>query len=76
MPKDVKEAINWFTLGAKSGLFQSTFNLGQIYFEGNGVPRDLKKAEEWFAIGLVQSRNDNTCLEYLQETRRLLALEK
>jgi TPR repeat protein len=76
--KDPHEAVRWFTIGAKGGLFQSTFNLGKIYFEGNqaGVPTDLKKAEEWFAIALVQSRNDASCLEYLQETRRLLALEK
>lgn len=77
VPKDVQEAIKWFTIGAKLGFFQSTFNLGQIYYEGNGgVERDLKKAEEWFAVGAVQSQNDPTCREYLEETRRLLELEK
>jgi hypothetical protein len=76
--KDVNEAIRWFTIGARGGLFVSTVNLGKIYFErsqaGTGVPTDLKRAEEWFSIALAQSPNDATCLESLEETRRLLAL--
>ncbi len=75
-PKDINEAIKWFSLASKSGMFHSTFNLAMIYYEGHGVEKDLKKAEELFGIGLVQDRTNTTCTEYLLETRRLIAKEE
>ena len=44
---DYETAIREFTLSAESGLSVAQFNLGVMYFTGNGVARDYEQAYHW-----------------------------
>jgi TPR repeat protein len=33
---------------ADTGDPKAQFDVGQMYYEGNGIPRDYKKAAEWY----------------------------
>lgn len=72
----MNEALKWFMIGAKSGFYPSSFNLGQIYFEGQGKEVDLKKAKEFFTLAAAQSQNDPVCVEYLEKIRELESMQK
>lgn len=44
---DYETAIREFTLSAESGLSVAQFNLGIMYFTGQGTPQDYEKALYW-----------------------------
>ena len=47
---DYEMAYKWYTEGVYAGSIQATFNLGQMYFEGEYVDQDYKKALEYFLL--------------------------
>ncbi len=48
IPKDIKEAIKWYTKAADQNHKKAQFNLGHLFFEGIGIPRDLTLGFSWF----------------------------
>ncbi len=43
---DVK-ALQWYHKAAEQGYAEAQFNLGLMYFEGQGVPQDYAEAVRW-----------------------------
>jgi len=48
LPKDYKEAANWYRMAAEQDFSKAQANLGVMYGEGLGVPQDYTLAAEWF----------------------------
>lgn len=55
---DFKNAKFYYEEGAKLGISDCLLGLGQIYFEGYGLPKDLKKAEEYFKKAVLCGVNE------------------
>ena len=49
--RDMKEAIKWYEMGAKSNEPTCVFTLGLIYEEGDGVQKNILKAADWYQKG-------------------------
>lgn len=49
--RDMKEAIKWYEMGAKSNEPACVFTLGLIYEEGDGVQKNILKAADWYQKG-------------------------
>ena len=58
IPKDYKEAVKWFRLGAKKGHISSLVNLGKSYWFGQGVRRDAIYSHMWLDIGAKSGDKD------------------
>ena len=65
-PRDIKEAISWLEKASERGFFHSTYNLGLIYYQGDGVNKDLQLAKKYFLICLSQDQDNQDCSEYLR----------
>lgn len=50
--RDMKEAIKWYEMGAKSNEPTCVFTLGLIYEEGDGVQKNILKAADWYQKGV------------------------
>ena len=50
--RDMKEAIKWYEMGARSNEPTCLFTLGLIYEEGDGVQKNILKAAEWYQKGV------------------------
>jgi TPR repeat protein len=48
VPKDYKEAVNWYRKAAQHGEANSQFKLALMYDNGRGVPEDDKEAVKWY----------------------------
>ena len=55
---DYKEAFKLFRLSAVQGNESAQFNLGLMYYEGQGVPQDYKEALKWFRLSAKQGDAD------------------
>jgi TPR repeat protein len=64
-PKDMKEAVRWYEMGAKSNEPTCLFTLGFIYEEGNGVHKNILKAASWYQKGARVGIS--SCLYHLGE---------
>jgi len=49
--RDMKGAIKWYEMGAKSNEPTCVFTLGLIYEEGDGVQKNILKAADWYQKG-------------------------
>jgi hypothetical protein len=49
-PKDLHQAARWFHLAAEKGHFQAQARLGQMMFNGDGVPRQAPRGLMWMQI--------------------------
>ena len=49
--RDMREAIKWYEMGAKSNEPTCVFTLGLIYEEGDGVQKNILKAADWYQKG-------------------------
>ena len=49
--RDMKKAIKWYEMGAKSNEPTCVFTLGLIYEEGDGVQKNILKAADWYQKG-------------------------
>ena len=47
-------ARNWYEKAAAQGDADAQYNLGVLYYNGEGVPRDISKAREWFEKAAAQ----------------------
>jgi TPR repeat protein len=47
MPRDVAQAIKWFTLAADQRDAPAQLNIALFYLNGDGVPKDVAAAEQW-----------------------------
>ncbi|WP_254557762.1 tetratricopeptide repeat protein, partial [Salmonella enterica] len=45
MPKNLPEAYKWIKQSADQGNAQAHYNLGLMYWNGDGVEKDLNKAK-------------------------------
>lgn len=52
--KDVKKAIQYLTQAAEDGNSYGTYQLGKLYYFGNGVRRDPKKGLEYLKASAAQ----------------------
>jgi GAF domain/Sel1 repeat/PilZ domain len=53
VPKDDKQAVQWFQRAADQGHVDAQAHLGAYYWAGRGVPEDLSKAYMWSMIALA-----------------------
>ena len=51
-----QEAASWYKQAADMGLGTAAYNLGTLYYNGQGFPKDYAKARHWFEVGAA--RND------------------
>ena len=54
VPRDDREAVQWFRRAADQGDVSARFYLGVIYSEGEGVPQDYTEAAKWFRLAADQ----------------------
>ena len=45
---DYAEARKWYEKAAAAGNANAMNNLGDLYFNGNGVPEDYAEARKWY----------------------------
>ena len=55
---DFAAAVKWFTLAAEQGDADAQFNLGLVYWDGEGVSQDIKAAMKWFTLAAEQGDAD------------------
>nr|WP_279625897.1 tetratricopeptide repeat protein [Psychrobacter pasteurii] len=48
VPKDIKQALKWYTQAAEQDYGKASYNLGTLYYNGDGVKQNYTKAKEWF----------------------------
>jgi uncharacterized protein len=48
MPRDLREAAQWYRQAAEQGSAAAQFQLGQIYCDGYGVPQNTAEAVKWW----------------------------
>lgn len=65
-PINVVEGIKYLKIASSLGFFQSSYNLGLLYYEGNIVERNPLESKKYFTIALEQNKNNPSILEYLQ----------
>ena len=58
VPKNTKQAIEWYRKAAQQGVGSAQFNLGIIYDQGKGTPQDYKQAFYWFLKAAEQGVAD------------------
>lgn len=46
---DYKEAVYWYKQAANAGIGTAMYNLGVLYFNGQGVEKDYNVAQRWFS---------------------------
>ena len=51
-----QEAASWYQKAADAGLSAAAYNLGTLYYNGQGFPQDYAKALHWFQA--AANRND------------------
>ncbi len=57
VPRNMVEAVRWYTLAAMQGYMPAQHNLGVIYMNGDGVSRDYEQAYTW---ALLAQDNGNS----------------
>ena len=60
--QDYKEAEKWFRLSAEQGIAQAQFNMGGIYYIGQGVPRDQVLAYMW--MNIASSNGNKNAIQF------------
>ena len=53
MLSDYAEAVRWYKLAAAQGDAVAQFNLGFLYYSGQGVVQDYTRAHMWFNLAVV-----------------------
>ena len=67
MPRDEAEALEWLYRALRSGDLGAAFNLGVMYYEGDGLPMDKKLGEYW--LRRAAERGLESATSYLKEFR-------
>ena len=50
LKQDYTEAMNWYQKAAEQGLAYAQYNLGNMYYNGQGVRQNYTKAKEYFGL--------------------------
>jgi hypothetical protein len=58
VPQDYAHAEIWIRKAAEQGHERAEFNLGMLYYNGQGVPQDDAQAVVWFRKAAAQG-NEN-----------------
>jgi eukaryotic-like serine/threonine-protein kinase len=67
--KDPGAAADWYRKAADNGSAKARYNLGALYYSGQGVPKDTRVAAEWFSKAAYQNHaGAQFNLAYLYET--------
>jgi TPR repeat protein len=45
---EYQQAAYWYKQAANAGVANAQYNMGTLYFNGQGVPQDYARAHEWF----------------------------
>jgi TPR repeat protein len=54
LPKDLKQAAQWYRKAADQGLDSAQLNLGAMYYSGDGVPKNAVEALKYFRLSAQQ----------------------
>ena len=49
LEENYTQAIEWHTKSANQGYAEAEYNLGVMYYNGQGVSKNLNTAKQWFA---------------------------
>ena len=52
--QDYKTAIKFYTKAAEQGSARAQFNLGMMYYKGQGLSQDYTRANMWWNIAALQ----------------------
>ena len=52
------KAAKWYRMAAEQGDVEAQNSLGQLYYNGDGVPQDLVQAHLWFSLVMMQKDTD------------------
>jgi TPR repeat protein len=52
------EAVKWYGKAAEKGYTKAQYNLGLMYYGGNGVPKDFVQAYLWLSLAADQKFQD------------------
>jgi uncharacterized protein len=55
VPKNLTEAVRWFTKAAERDFSGAQFLLGKCYAEGHGVKRDMVRAYMWMTLAVLNA---------------------
>ena len=58
LPRDDKQAAEWYRKAAEQGVAEAQVNLGNLYLAGRGVPRDDVLAYVLFNLAALVRRHD------------------
>ncbi|MGH8278663.1 MAG: tetratricopeptide repeat protein [Gammaproteobacteria bacterium] len=58
---EYKKAAYWYLQAANSGIANAQYNMGTLYFNGEGFPKDYTKALQWFRQA---AQRDNEYAEF------------
>ncbi len=74
--RDLQQAARWFNLAAEQGHCYAQARLGQMLFNGDGVPRQAPRGLMWMQLAVLQAdpQRDSWVIE-LDEKARELATE-
>lgn len=48
--KEYQQAAYWYNQAAQAGIDTAMYNLGTLYFNGEGFPQDYAQAHKWFQL--------------------------
>ena len=57
-PKIYAQAAEWYRKAAEQGDAGAQFNLGHLYYDGQGVPQDYGEAVRWFRLAAAQGQEE------------------
>ena len=66
--QDYKEAVKWYRLAAEQGGAGAHIVLGEMYFQGQGVPQDYVSAHMWWSI--CGSSGKKECAELINIVKK------
>ena len=69
VPKDAKQAADWYALAASDGDPEAQFALGLLHIQGQGVKKDIKQAAELFEKAAANGQKKaqfNLAMLYMQ----------
>jgi TPR repeat protein/putative methionine-R-sulfoxide reductase with GAF domain len=69
VPRDEKEAAEWFTSAAEHGSVVAQSKLGQLYWSGRGVPASLNQAYFWTVLARAGGQEGSKTLAPIMASR-------
>ena len=71
---DYEAAVKWYKRAAEQGHASAQFNLGEMYFKGQGVTQDYTRAYMWWEI--AASQGDEKAVKKSEKNQELLIPSK